>query len=190
MKLGYARVSREDQNLDLQLDALKAAGAERIFTDKASGAYAARPGLNEMLGQLRAGDTVIVWRLDRLARSLKDLIELAARLEANDVGLMLLNERIDTSSVAGRLFFQIFGAIAEFERNLIRERTSAGLAAAKARGKTGGRRRILDADKQRSIAILVEAARAKGEAPSARAIANTVGASERTIRRFIAGQYE
>ena len=139
MLLGYARVSTDDQNLDLQRDALTAAGCERTFEDMASGAKADRIGLAAMMMMLRAGDTVVIWRLDRLGRSLKNLIELVERFEVAKVGLRSLQENIDTTSSGGRLVFHLFGALAEFERNLVRERTLAGLAAARTRGRMGGR---------------------------------------------------
>lgn len=139
MKIGYARVSRDDQQLDLQHDALAAAGCERIFSDKMSGAKASRPGLDEALAFARPGDVLVVWRLDRLGRSMSELLRLTAELEANGVGLESLKEKIDTTSAAGRLVFHVFAALAEFERNLIRERTFAGLDAARARGRKGGR---------------------------------------------------
>ncbi len=139
MKIGYARVSRDDQRLDLQRDALTAAGCEKLFSDKASGTKAARPGLSEALAFARPGDVLVVWRLDRLGRSLAELVQLVGELEAAAVGLESLKEQINTTSAAGRLVFHVFAAMAEFERNLIRERTHAGLDAAKARGRTGGR---------------------------------------------------
>ena len=151
MLIGYARVSTDDQTLDLQRDALEAAGCERIFEDTASAA-ADRPGLRDALMQLRAGDTLVIWRLDRLGRSLKDLIARAEALRVQGVGLKSLKEAIDTDSGSGRLIFHIFGALAEFERSLIRERTRAGLAAARARGRRGGRRKRLDA-RQRAHAV-------------------------------------
>ena len=138
VRIGYARVSTQDQNLDLQRDALRQAGCEKVITDTASGAKAARPGLDKVRELLRAGDTLVVWRLDRLGRSLKDLIASVAWLEEQGVALVSLQETIDTSTPAGRLTFHLFGALAEFERNLIRERTQAGLTAARARGRRGG----------------------------------------------------
>ena len=144
MLLGYVRVSTDDQNLDLQRDALKAAGCARTFEDMASGAKADRIGLAALMTVLRTGDTVVIWRLDRLGRSLKNLIELVERLEGAKVGLRSLQENIDTTSSGGRLVFHLFGALAEFERNLVRERTLAGLAAARARGRMGGRPKRLD----------------------------------------------
>ena len=133
MLIGYARVSTDDQNLDLQRDALQAAGCERVFEDMVSGARADRTGLAALMSMLRAGDTVVIWRLDCLGRSLKNLIELVERLDAAKVGLRSLQENIDTTSSGGKLVFHLFGALAEFERNLIRERTQAGLVAARAR---------------------------------------------------------
>jgi DNA invertase Pin-like site-specific DNA recombinase len=149
MLIGYARVSTDDQNLDLQRDALQQAGCERVFEDTASGAKAERVGLVALMEVLRAGDTVVIWRMDRLGRSLKDLIALVERLEAVGVGLRSLQEKIDTTSSGGRLVFHLFGALAEFERNLIRERTQAGLTAARARGRHGGRKKRLDPAKQK-----------------------------------------
>lgn len=148
MKIGYARVSTDDQNLRLQTDALSQAGCEKVFQDIMSGAKSKRPGLQEALDYVRSGDTIVVWRLDRLGRSLKDLIEIVNRLEENRIGLQSLQESIDTNTSGGKLIFHIFGALAEFERNLIRERTMAGLAAARARGKKGGRPKALGEKKQ------------------------------------------
>ena len=152
MLVGYARVSTDDQNLALQEDALKESGCEKIFYDKVSGAKSERPGLQEALGFLRDGeDVLVVWRLDRLGRSLKDLIELVNRLEERKIGFKSLQDPVDTTSPGGKLVFHIFGALAEFERNLIRERTKAGLAAARARGKKGGRRRALNEEQARRL---------------------------------------
>ena len=152
MLIGYARVSTDDQNLNLQRDALKQLGCDQIFEDQLSGAKAERPGLREALKYARSGDTFVVWRLDRLSRSLKDLIEMVAKLDERNVGLKSLHEAVDTSSTSGKLIFHIFGALAEFERNLIRERTQAGLIAARARGRKGGRPKALNQDK-RALAI-------------------------------------
>lgn len=148
MLIGYARVSTHDQNLDLQRDALEQAGCARIYEDRLSGAASARPGLDKLREVLRAGDTLVVWRLDRLGRSLKDLIAWALWLEEQGAGLRSLTESLDTTTPGGKLTFHIFGALAEFERTLIRDRTQAGLAAARARGRKGGRRPVLNADKQ------------------------------------------
>ena len=139
MKIGYARVSTRDQNLDLQMDALKSAGCERIYQDVASGAKTVRPALDELLGQLRAGDVLVIWKLDRMGRSLKHLVDLIGSLMERKVGLLSLNDPIDTTSAQGRFVFNLFASLAEFERELIRERTQAGLSAARARGRVGGR---------------------------------------------------
>lgn len=155
MKIGYARVSTDDQNLDLQRDALGSAGCERLFTDTVSGAKADRPGLCAALEFARSGDVLIVWRLDRLGRSLPDLVRLVGELEAKGIGFESLTEKIDATTAAGRLVFHVFAALAEFERNLIRERTHAGLAAARARGRKGGRRE-LDPEKQAAIARMAD----------------------------------
>ena len=157
MLIGYARVSTDDQTLALQLDALREAGCERIFEDHSSGA-GQRPALHEALAQLRAGDTLVVWRLDRLGRSLKDLIGRAEALRTQGAGLRSLKEAIDTDSTSGKLVFHIFGALAEFERALIRERTRAGVQAARARGRKGGRPKRLDLP-QRTHAVELYRAR-------------------------------
>jgi DNA invertase Pin-like site-specific DNA recombinase len=152
MLIGYARVSTLDQTLDLQKDALRAAGCEKIFTDTASGATTERKGLDQALSQVRAGDTLVVWRLDRLGRTLPHLLQTVTSLEQQGVGFKSLTESIDTTSSSGKLIFQIFGALAEFERNLIRERTMAGLAAARARGRTGGRPKLDATNKKAQLA--------------------------------------
>lgn len=139
MVIGYARISRHEQSFDLQDDALKAAGCERIYRDQMSGAKEQRKGLDEMLQQIRDGDLVVVWRLDRLGRSLKHLIGLVEQFEKLGVQFRSIQEGMDTSTPTGKMIFQVFGAVAEFERNLIRERTNAGLAAARSRGRIGGR---------------------------------------------------
>lgn len=144
MLIGYARVSTTDQNLDLQRDALKKAGCEKTFEDKASGGKVDRPGLQDVINFAREGDTVVVWRLDRLGRSLKHLIEIVTGLKEKGIGFRSLQEAIDTTTSGGNLVFQFFGALAEFERNLIRERTRAGLEAARARGRNGGRPKKLN----------------------------------------------
>ena len=131
----------------MQIDELKKSGCTEIFTDKISGAKSERPGLQKALGFLREGDSLVVWRLDRLGRSLKHLIEVITLLEERNIGFSSLQESIDTTTSGGKLIFHIFGALAEFERNLIRERTKAGLAAARARGRKGGRPRVLDEKK-------------------------------------------
>lgn len=153
MLIGYARVSTEDQRLDLQLAALTAAGVDptRIYTDKASGLRANRPGLADALRTLREGDTLVVWRLDRLARSTAELLAIGDRLVKEGIALRSLTESLDTSNATGKLVFTVIAAMAEFERNLIAERTRAGLAAAKDRGRRGGRPRKLN-DRQLAMA--------------------------------------
>jgi DNA invertase Pin-like site-specific DNA recombinase len=143
MLIGYARVSTHEQTLNLQRDALEKAGCSKLFTDTASGAKTERKGLDEALDYVRKGDTLVVWRLDRLGRSLPHLITTMTGLEERGIGFKSLTENIDTTTSGGKLIFHIFGALAEFERNLIRERTTAGLTAARARGKRGGRPKAL-----------------------------------------------
>src|SRR2546426_177930 len=147
MLIGYARVSTNEQNLDLQRDALRKAGvtAKNIFTDKITGTKAERPGLAQALSHLRESDTLVVWRLDRLGRSLKHLIETVTALKQQGIAFKSITENIDTSTATGQLVFHLFGALAEFERNLINERTLAGLEAARARGRKGGRPRLKSA---------------------------------------------
>lgn len=177
-KLGYARVSTEDQNLDLQVRALELHGCDHIVTDKGqSGSRFERPGLNRVLRALREGDTLVVWRLDRLGRSLKHLIETVDRLKERGVHFASLQEAIDTSSAGGNLIFQIMGALAEFERKLIIERTNAGLAASKARGVKGGRRRTITAEKLTQARNLIEAG------ASVAAAAKAIGVGRTTLYR-------
>jgi DNA invertase Pin-like site-specific DNA recombinase len=147
MLIGYARVSTQDQTLNLQKDALEKLGCNKIFTDTSSGTKAERKGLEEALEYVREGDTLVVWRLDRLGRSLKHLIETISQLDTRKIGFKSLTENIDTTTSGGKLIFHIFGALAEFERNLIRERTNAGLQAARARGRKGGRPKSLTGKK-------------------------------------------
>jgi DNA invertase Pin-like site-specific DNA recombinase len=157
MQVGYARVSTQDQKPELQLDALKAVGCEKIFEEKASGAKRDRPELIAALDYLREGDTLVVWKLDRLARSLKQLIETVEMLEQRGIGFRSLTESIDTTTSGGRLIFHIFAALAEFERNIIRDRTTAGLDAARARGRVGGRPKALsEADLHAARALLAD----------------------------------
>jgi DNA invertase Pin-like site-specific DNA recombinase len=147
MQIGYARVSTQEQTLNLQQDALTQAGCEKVFTDTISGSQDERLGLSEALSHLRAGDTLVVWRLDRLGRSLRHLIETVTELSQRGIGFRSLTEQIDTTTSGGKLVFHVFGALAEFERDLIRERTQAGLRAARARGRVGGRPKALDPKK-------------------------------------------
>lgn len=158
MRIGYARISTEDQSVALQVDALQRAGCERIFSDEGiSGQKARRPALDELLGSLNRGDVLVAWRLDRLGRSLSHLISLISMLQERGVGFVSLCEAIDTSTASGRLLFHVMGALAEFERALISERTRAGMSAAKQRGSSLGRPRLLLAsDVDEAVATLQE----------------------------------
>ena len=158
-RIGYARVSTDDQNLDLQLDALHKAGIgdDRLYSDTASGKNADRKELLACLKALREGDTLVVWRLDRLGRSLPDLVRIVGELEQKGVSFESLTEKIETGSAAGKLVFHVFAALAEFERNLIRERTRAGLVAARARGRAGGRKPKLTEAQIKEINEMVSA---------------------------------
>lgn len=155
MKIGYARISTKDQKLDLQTDALKLAGCEKIFTDVASGAKSIRPGLDEALNFARKKDVIVVWKLDRLGRSLKHLIQTVNELSEREVGFESIEEKLDTTTASGKLLFHIFGALAEFERELIRERTNAGLKAARARGRNGGRPKSLSEADEKMVKKLM-----------------------------------
>jgi DNA invertase Pin-like site-specific DNA recombinase len=186
--IGYARVSTIDQEPALQLDALQAAGCARMFTDRASGAVSERPELSRALDHLRAGDTLVVWKLDRLGRSLRHLIETVQALEQRGVDFHSLQESLNTSTPGGRLLFHLLGALAEFERDLIRERTQAGLAAARARGRNGGRPRAMTRT-QVGIARQMYDSREH----TVGAIAATLGVSRATIYRELAnsvGEHE
>lgn len=177
--IGYGRVSTTDQDSALQEQALAAAGCERIFVDRASGALAHRPELDAALAYLRGGDTLVVWRLDRLGRSLRHLLETVGALGEREVGFKSLAEALDTTTSSGRLLFAIVGAIAEFERELIRERTQAGLAAARARGRTGGRKPLMTPTK------VTLARRMYEEGVAASEIAKTLGVSRPTVYRHL-----
>lgn len=155
MIIGYARVSTQDQNPQLQLDALNGAACEQVFHETATGTFRDRPELTACLRTLRKGDSLVVWKLDRLARSLKDLVEIVHDLNQRGVGFRSLTESIDTTSSGGRLVFHIFGALAEFEHSLIKERTIAGLAAARARGRKGGRKPALSPTDVRKAAAML-----------------------------------
>ena len=180
--IGYARVSTGEQNLDLQIDALLAAGCERerIYTDELSGVKAERPGLQEAWKQLRRGDTLVVWRLDRLGRSLKDLVSRIEELQQGDIGFRSLQEALDTTTAAGKLQFHVFSALAEFERELIRERTLAGLRAARARGRKGGRPKAMTPEKVRLAARLMS-----DPSLAVDDICNTLGVSRATLYRYV-----
>jgi DNA invertase Pin-like site-specific DNA recombinase len=179
-RLGYARVSTLQQDEALQHDALHTAGCDRIFVDKASGKLEHRPALDDLLAQARPGDSVVVWRLDRLGRSLRHLMETVAALENRGVAFLSLTESIDTATPGGKLVFHLFGALAEFERDLIRERTLAGLAAARARGRTGGRPSVWTGDKLRTA----QAMRASGDY-DVTAIAKVLGVSRASVYRAL-----
>jgi DNA invertase Pin-like site-specific DNA recombinase len=181
MSIGYARVSTEEQTLALQLDALESAGCKRIFEDKASGSKQDRPGLTQALDQLREGDVLVVWRLDRLGRSLTQLISTVSGMNERGVGFRSLNEQIDTTTSSGKLVFHIFGALAEFERNLIRDRTHAGLAAARARGRFGGRPAINSSDGRVQLAAKLFADKTNDLGD----ICRTLGISRATLYRYV-----
>lgn len=181
MIIGYARVSTQDQNPQLQLDALEAAGCEQVFHEKATGKLRERAELATCLRTVRKGDTLVVWKLDRLARSLKDLVEIIHDLDKREIGFRSLTESIDTTSAGGRLVFYLFGALAEFEHALIRERTKAGLAAARARGRKGGRKPSLSpADVRKAAAMLADPSITKTE------VASHFGVSRVTLNAALA----
>ena len=180
MLIGYARVSTSEQNLDLQTDSLIKAGCEKLFTDTASGGKTDRRGLAEALDFMRKGDTLCVWKLDRLGRSLKHLIDTVLALQNAGKGFRSLQENIDTTTSGGKLFFHIFGALAEFERDIIRERTKAGLSAARSRGRLGGRPPVMNPKKLKMAASLYSDDKTQvGE------ICETLGISRATFYRHI-----
>lgn len=180
--VGYARVSTQEQNLALQRDALKSAGCGRVFVEKASGAQRDRPELKAAIDYMRDGDTLVVWKLDRLARSLKQLIETVENLGQRGIGLRSITESIDTGTSGGKLIFHVFGALAEFERSVIRERTQAGLKAARARGRVGGRPAALtDADLTEARALL------SNPDISVAQVAKRLGIAESTLYRHLPG---
>jgi DNA invertase Pin-like site-specific DNA recombinase len=182
MLIGYARVSTQDQTPELQLDALRGVGCEKIFNEKASGSQRDRPQLKAALEYVRSGDTLVVWKLDRLARSLKQLIETIEQLKERDIDFRSLTEAIDTVTPGGRLTFHIFAALAEFERSLIQERTQAGLASARARGKKGGRPPALSSDD-----LLVANALLRDHAISVEEVAKRLNVSPSTLYRHFPG---
>src|ERR1700758_2226559 len=177
MLIGYARVSTVDQNLDLQVDALRAPACERVFSDKTTGARADRPGLRDALGFAREGDLIAVWKLDRLSRSLTHLVETVQELERRGIGFRSLTEGLDTSNSGGKAIFPLFAAIASVERTLIQERTRAGLAAARQRGRVGGRPKLLTVEK------LAAAVKLLGAGTPAREVATILGVSIPTLYR-------
>src|SRR5512147_736608 len=180
MLVGYARVSTQDQTLDLQKDALEKIGCTRIFTDTVSGAKAERVGLEEALGYVREGDILVVWRLDRLGRSLKHLIETITILSNRGIGFKSITENIDTTTSGGKLVFHIFGALAEFERDIIKERTQAGLNAARARGRKGGRPKALTPKKAQMAEALY-----KDKNNTIDEICKTLNVSRATFYRYV-----
>ena len=182
--IGYQRVSTDDQRLTLQRDALEDAGvyADDIYEDKLSGAKADRPGLDHAIRATRAGDVLVVWRLDRLGRSLKDLIAISEKLEERDVGLRSLQEQVDTTTASGRLFFHMMGALSEFERNLVRERTRAGLLAARRRGKKPGRKQKLSGKDLTAAKAML-----RDEELTVEDVARRVGVSPATLYRHLPG---
>ena len=183
MRVGYARVSTKDQNLDLQVDALKKAQCEQIFQEVASGAKTARPVLDDLLSRLRSGDVLVIWKLDRLGRSLRHLVTLTHELLERKVGLISLNDPIDTTTAQGRLVFNIFASLAEFERDLIRERTQAGLEAARARGRKGGRPSGLSKQAQ-ATAMAAETLYREGKL-SVHEICNQLNISKPTLYAYL-----
>ncbi len=183
MLVGYARVSTSDQTLNLQKDALEKIGCSKIFTDTASGAKAERMGLTEALSYVREGDTLVVWRLDRLGRSLKHLIETITELNNKKIGFKSITENIDTTTSGGKLIFHIFGALAEFERDIIRERTNAGLQAARARGRLGGRPKAKTLDAPKKVALAQSLYANKNN--TILEICKTLNVSRATLYRYI-----
>ena len=179
MQIGYARVSTEDQHLELQMDALKNAGCKRIFTDQISGTRIKRPGLDNALSHMRKGDTLAVWKLDRLGRSVKGLVELVAELEKREVRFKSLTDGIDTKTPAGRFFFHVMASLAQMERELIAERTQAGLAAARKMGRVGGRKRRMTDSKVAAARKLLNT----GAAP--KDVARDLGVSVPTLYRWL-----
>jgi DNA invertase Pin-like site-specific DNA recombinase len=184
MKIGYARVSTKDQNLDLQLDALTKAGCADtyIYREEISGATRERPQLQKLLEQIREGDVVVIWKLDRLGRSLADLVHLVTEIQGKGAGLLSLNDNIDTTTPQGKLTFHIFAAIAEFEREIIRERTNAGLASARARGRKGGRPPGLSKEAQIKAAA---ATSLYNQNKTIAEICNTLAISRKTFYKYL-----
>jgi len=182
MLIGYARVSTQDQTLDLPTDALKQAGCEKLFTDSISGTKSERPGLQDAMNHLRAGDTLVVWRLDRLGRTLKHLIATITDLSDNGIGFKSLQENMDTTTSGGKLIFHIFGALAEFEREVIKERTNAGLQAARARGRLGGRPKLQALDPKKIA--LVKKLYDDGNMP-VKEICDTLHIGRSTLYRYV-----
>ena len=183
MLIGYARVSTQEQTLDLQKDALEKLGCIKIFSDVISGAKAERTGLHEALEYVREGDILVVWRLDRLGRSLKHLIETITKLNNRKIGFKSITENIDTTTSGGKLVFHIFGALAEFERDIISERTNAGLSAARARGRLGGRPKAKMLDSLKKVALAQSLYENKNNTIDE--ICKTLNVSRATLYRYI-----
>lgn len=183
MKIGYARVSTKEQSFDLQVDALRKAGCKKVYKEIVSGARAERQVLNDLLQNIRSGDVLVIWKLDRLGRSLKHLIELVNALLEKDVGLQSINDPIDTTTAQGRLIFNIFASLAEFERDIIRERTQAGLSAARARGKMGGRPKGLSQEAEATSYAAASLYR-EGEL-SVQQIADKLGIAKSTLYSYL-----
>lgn len=183
MKMGYARVSTREQNLNLQIDALEKSGCKKIYKEIVSGAKTERLILNKLLEELRPGDILVIWKLDRLGRSLKHLVELVYQLMQNDVGLLSLNDPIDTTTAQGRLTFNIFASLAEFERDLIKERTRAGLESARARGRTGGKPKGLSPQAE-ATACAVETLYREGKL-TVNQIAKQLGIAKGTLYKYL-----
>lgn len=179
MQIGYARVSSQDQNLDLQLDALRSARCSRIFSDKLSGAKQERRGLDDALSHLRQGDTLVIWKLDRLGRTVRGLVELVGKLEEEGIHFQSITDGIDTTTPAGRFFFHVMASLAQMERELLMERTRAGLEAAKKRGRVGGRKRLMTANK------LEAAKKLFSEGMPPKDIAQSLGISIPTLYRWL-----
>jgi DNA invertase Pin-like site-specific DNA recombinase len=180
MKIGYARVSTLEQNLDLQTDALSKAGCEKVFTDRASGAKDDRQGLSDAIEFCRKSDSLVVWKLDRLGRSLKHLIETINELHERQVGFASVQENIDTTTSGGKLIFHVFGALAEFERELIRERTNAGLASARSRGRMGGRPKAISGKQLRIAQTML-----KDPKTTVKEVCETLQVSKTTLYRYL-----
>ena len=191
MKIGYARVSTKEQNLSLQMDALEKEGCKKIFEEKISGAKADRPELRKMIDQVREGDIIVTWKLDRLGRSLRDLVNLVNEIQEKGAGLKSLNDSIDTTTPQGKLTFHLFASLAEFERDIIRERTKAGLEAARARGRKGGRPKGLSKE-AKDKAMVAETLYKQGRAPedekkvlSVTEICNHIGIARSTLYKYL-----
>ena len=182
MLIGYARVSTDDQKLDLQLDALRGVGCEKLHTDHVSGTSKLKPGLEEALAYLRSGDTLVVWKLDRLGRTVKGLVDMVQALQEKGIQFRSITDGIDTSTSAGRFFFHVMAALAQMERELVHERTMAGLKAARARGRLGGRKPKMDDSRRKSAKHLLDSGMGPKE------VAANLGVSRATLYRSLSGE--